>query len=232
MLSNGDLGHEGVANLLLYGLPHAGYVVLSVEERVFFEHNGERIGSRLDVLIQEIATGDKYVIDVKTKRGAAFKFLDEAKPSDEIQVQLYIAATDSVAGFLVYADREGQNGFRVFRVERDDSRPQKAVEILQQLRDGTLEPEYPVLRVTVSKNKGDDSIYLKDPWQMDWCDLKECRCSKAYGGRSPDGIVAKVSGDEGDPERVVSMKADVKWTPVVVGLLEDKYPDTTFSIKE
>lgn len=217
MFSQGDYLEDQVVGLMRKYLPQHGWVVRSTQAR----HKEFGISGRSDVVIEEVSTGYTIVVDVKTKRGAAFQYLNEPKESNVLQVQFYVAEADADAGMLVYVDREGQNFMRVFMVERADERPEKAVEVLTEIRDADEPP--PTLDLTISrrKNQGADSVYLKTPWQMNWCSLKTCVCKAALPKSPPGGIVAKVSNDG----LVTATKGNDAWLPTVLALLRQQYPD-------
>lgn len=220
----GDAIHEFVVEVLSDHLPSFGWRVIGYEERV--EKFG--ISGRYDILIEHPESGVRLVIDVKTKRGGAFSYLDEAKPGDVLQVQQYIAATDAAGGILLYVDREGANFVREFKVERNDRRPEKAVETLTCIRDSDNLPPAVQLGISRRENKGPDSVYLKEPWQLSWCNLKECLCSKEFPRRVPDGIVAKLHTRDEETSEVRFTDAGEGWEDVILDLLRSEYPNEDF----
>lgn len=217
MFRIGDLIHDYIANLLREELPRHGWEVVGVEQNVRLDE----IRGRYDIKVRSKETGEVRIIDCKTKRGAAFGFLNEAKKPDQLQVQYY-AQDGADGGDLLYIDREGQNFVRHFEVEKNDVRPKQAARRLKVLRDGappsTLRP---VLKRV--KNKGPDSLYLEAPWQVQWCSLKKCPCAKAIG-ELPEGIVAKVY-DTGELKMV---KGRERWADVVLSMLEGQYREEVF----
>lgn len=203
MFMAGDAMHELVVDLLRDELPLQGWRVVAWEERT----RKFGISGRLDIEIEHIESGARRVIDVKSKRGGAFRYLNEPKPGDVLQVQFYEAARESDGGDLLYVDREGQNGAVHFPVERNDARPEHAVQVLEEIRDSEEPPPPMTPTLARRKNKGPDSLYLNLPWQVEWCNLKKCPCAESCG-KVPDGIVAKVQADgeltftkEGEPHR-------------------------------
>jgi len=216
MFANGDAVHESIVILLTQSLPFHGWAVTSVEKRAVYKHytqkpallgqpiGPETIGARSDIIITHLETKIKVVIDVKSKRGNAFKYLFEPQPSDVEQLRLYLAAEGAAYGILLYADREGQNGFKAFRIERDDAGVTKAVQHLMDLRAGLIEPVPPRIRANITQNKGPDSVYIKFPWQVEWCKLEHCVCAEDFKKVPPKGVIAKLSGDEGDDVRQLS----------------------------
>lgn len=230
LLQAGDLLHDWVSDALKMALPVQGWRVVKVEEKVYLDHDSEEIGSRLDVLIEHIESGWRTVIDVKTKRGNAFSYLDEVKPGDELQVQGYIKAADADDGWVLYVDREGQNFMRAFHVPREDHRPETAIEILRDIRDNPEPPEPVGLRLTRKKNKGPDSLYIGAHWAIDWCDLQECQCKKMLGITNiPKKIVGKVKEKE-DHSEVTITDEGVEFTDHIMRLLQEDYPDEEFRL--
>lgn len=222
MFRIGDLVEQYLIELLeKYGPAH-GWEVVSSQERA--EAFG--ISGRSDVILRHIESGYTVVVDVKSKRGNAFQYLNDPKPGNVLQVQHYIAGHDADAGGLLYADREGQNFVKFFDIPRQDERPEKAVQVLEEIRDADAPPPTIPLRLARRKNKGADSLYLNVPWQITWCKLKDCACAKALPGSVPDKIVAKVGNDG----TVTPEKGYEKWFPLVLKLLREEYPDETFLV--
>lgn len=239
MLRMGDVVHDYIARLVEKAVLPYGWYVEAVEERVTLEvelegDEVESVGSRLDIRLRHILTGAVHVVDVKTKRGGAFRYLKDAKPGDVLQVQGYMKAADADTGSVLYVDREGQNGFREFGVDRNDQRPEEAVRRLVAIRDSETPPAPVGLLVTRKVNKGPDSVYLKFPWQIEWCDLVGCACRKALPCKSvPKGIVAKLH-EQGDANTFeVRLTEDgAGLGDIILDLLTKKYPEERFTLKE
>ena len=222
MTQAGELLHDYLSKAIAAALVGTDWWVVSVETRVHIEAHGEEIGSRLDVKIAHIS-GHTIVIDIKTKRGAAFKFLNEPKPGNVLQVQAYIKGEDADEGGLLYVDREGQNFMKYFEVTRADDEVEDAILTLKNIRDNPVPPNPVSLRLNIKENKGPDSLYLKVPWQIDWCDLKQCACAKALPAHKddiPTGIVAKIHEAKDDgPDVLIMSEGEEKWEPIVRDLL-------------
>lgn len=235
MTQAGDLLHDHMADLLKMALPMEGWRVLKVEKRTYLDTDleGVTIGARLDVLIEHIATGIRAIIDVKTKRGNAFGYLDEPKYSDELQVQGYIKAEDADHGYLLYVDREGQNFCKDFFVPREDHRVDKALEILNEMNSADEPPETLTLGISITENKGADSVYLKKPWQIEWCDLETCACAAAFPHQNvPTKVAAKLHPGE-DSVEVRLTDAGAKWGDIIVKLLNEQADEgVTYVLKE
>jgi len=232
LMQAGDLLHDWMSDALKMALPQQGWRVVSVETKAHLDHADESIGARLDVLIEHMESGHRSIIDVKTKRGNAFGYLDEVKPGDELQVQGYIKATDADDGWVLYVDREGQNFVRAFHVERADERPEMAIEILKAIRDADEPPPSLKLGLIIKENKGPDSIYLKKPWQIEWCDLQQCACAKTFPYENvPTNVLGKlvpVKDEEGEFE-VRLTEVGSKWSEVILELLLEQGPGNTYT---
>jgi len=231
MFKIGDMIHEKVVDLLTRALPLHGWRVVSDEQRVQSEDLD--VSGRYDILIEHIETGTRRIVDVKTKRGGAFRYLDKtgAKPGNELQVQFYVKETHSDEGDLLYVDREGQNFMRDFVVPRQDERPTEAAQRIAELRDGP-KPNPLGPNVSIRRNKGPDSVYLKEPWQVSYCDLETCPCKQNIGS-VPSGIVAKLhdTEEEGVFEVHVKNKHQDR-TQQIVQVLQSEYPEQVFVLPE
>jgi hypothetical protein len=238
MFKMGELMEEYIISVLKEALPTYGWEFVCTQER--YEGYQHRVGAapptdgcsgRLDIKIRHTETGAIRIIDVKSKRGGAFDFLNEVKPDNELQVQFYgereaEANPDVPIGLdILYADREGSNFVKHFEVERADDRPVEAHRRLRILRDGPEpEPLKPTLkRVPYQKH---DSLYLNEPWQVKWCDLKQCVCAKSIG-KLPEGIVAKIMKPNKNHEfgLLVMTEGCEKWADRILAMLKEKYPD-------
>lgn len=149
-----------------------GWRVVAVEELVENEGTG-----RLDVLIeQQLAERPtRVVVDFKSMRGAAFKFLDGPKPAHVIQVQDYIRAKDAVCGVIVYTDREGQNGQRQYVVPRADAIVQRAW--MEALHYAEMPDPAPKIAPKVVRGGGKEL-----PWQCTYCGHFSVSCNGALTG--------------------------------------------------
>lgn len=220
MFKAGKLMEQWAGDTLKKWLPMHGWEVIGEEVRA----RTENLSGRMDFLLRHVATGKKRVLEVKTKRGAAFGHLKTAAVNNVMQCQFYIKAEDADDGVVLYLDREGQNFARAFKVERDDKTIQWAEEELVRIRDGE-KPAPMAAKLTRTENKGPDSVYLELPWQVAWCKLKTCEC-KAAIGPMPKGIVAKID----KKKRVVTAtEGNEKYLPTVIALLRAAYPKEIFN---
>jgi hypothetical protein len=152
-----------------------------------------------DMLLQNEETGERVVVDFKTVRGNAFNYLDSPKPGNVAQVQGYIEAFDASYGKLLYIDREGQNGFREFDVQRDR---QTVIERANTLYKMALSEEAPDILspdIKLRENKSSYAIYIKQPWCCDYCDYADISCKTALPYELRDnGVVGHVDKDTGE----------------------------------
>ncbi len=141
------------------------------------------------------------VVEVKTQRGRAFQYLNEAKKSHVLQLSGYVYALRkyvdrNVLGVVLYLDREGQNRPVQFAPELVE--PSKIEHISDQTNEIVSGKKPPILQpqLDINENKGPDSIYLKSPWQCDYCDYEGVSCPGALEQEFKDlGIVAKRDND-------------------------------------
>jgi CRISPR/Cas system-associated exonuclease Cas4 (RecB family) len=186
--------HERLTEVIRRGLT-GGWEVLSVEQSLLLEHKGICVKGSADVYLGR--PGTKLVVDYKTKRGRAFRYLHEAKPGNVLQVQGYVKALDADAGVLLYVDREGENEAVQFTVERDDQAVEQAIEQAAQIISAAEPPPILAPSITVKANKGPDAVYLGLPWQCDYCSLRDVSCPGAipYAERESLGLVGHVLPD-------------------------------------
>lgn len=118
--------------------------------------------------------GEQVVVDFKTVRGHAFKYLDAPKPAHVLQVQAYCWALAADYGKLLYVDREGQNFAREFDVVRDDAAVEKALSEAKRVEELSEPP--PVLD---AKKKAGSKGKPVLPWQCEYCDYLDVSCPGA-----------------------------------------------------
>jgi CRISPR/Cas system-associated exonuclease Cas4 (RecB family) len=139
--------------------------------------------------------GKTVIADFKTMRGAAFQYLVEPKPSHVAQVLGYVTAEDADSAAIVYIDREGQNGVRVFEIARDDESVYANIEKLAAISGGDIPPILsPILKK--EERKSFTTVYVKQPWNCDYCRYQDVSCAgalphelrgKEIAGRIRDG---------------------------------------------
>jgi hypothetical protein len=193
MLHAGDRLHEAIAGWLKDNLI-GDWKVVKVEEKLTVEG----LSGRLDILLEHGPFKLFAVIDVKTKRGGAFGYLHHAKPADVAQIQAYMMAKDAHIGFVIYVDREGQNWIKIFVVSRHDARVTQLADKVKEIKRCAEagEPVAGVEPILVRKeNKGPDALYIKWPWQAEWCPLEKCYCKARAKKPLPKGIIGYVKNN-------------------------------------
>jgi hypothetical protein len=170
----------------------------------------EGLTGRYDVKLRD---GGKTIIgDYKTVRGAAFQHLIEPKPSNVAQVQGYTTAEDADGAALIYIDREGQNGVRVFEIARDDESVYANITKLKAIASGDIPPILsPIL--DRAERKQFTTIYVKQPWNCDYCRYQDVSCAGALPPELREKEIAgRVKDGEYKPE-------NDKYTEIVEALL-------------
>lgn len=197
MFKQGENLEEQVADDLAQVLAdNSDWNLVDRQTSVSITVDGEEITGKLDILMRHVYNGQLLVLEVKSKRGRAFSFLDEAKRPNVCQTRGYMEGTGAEKGILVYVDREGQNFMRPFAVEPDREDLFAEARKLQALRDGPAPSTTPPT-FKRNKNKGADSFALTIPWQVDWCGDAECPCKKAMPSFPAGKVIAKEGKDGG-----------------------------------
>lgn len=167
MFDHGKRIHERVCGLLECGLKRSGWKVEATERSVVPELMKSGLGierGRLDIELVH-RKGARAIVDLKTVRGRAFRYLKEPKRPHVVQLQTYMRLRGAPSGVLLYLDREGQNAARQFYVERDDD---------------TVERAASVCRAIVSRKEPPPPLTLekrgKLPWQCSYCPFKGVSC--------------------------------------------------------
>ncbi|MGH7574050.1 MAG: ArdC-like ssDNA-binding domain-containing protein [Longimicrobiales bacterium] len=148
---------------------HGGWRVRTVERSVRCELETSGLGIHHGTLDLELEheNGTRLVVDMKTQRGRAFRFmLERPKRSHVVQLQTYMFARDADAGLLLYVDREGQNATKQFVVERDDATVQRAARVITSIAARKDVP-LPLVR---ERGK-------KPPWQCNYCPYLSASCN-------------------------------------------------------
>lgn len=177
MFDHGHRLHAHAVELLRAGLDE-GWTIAGVEvscSNALTAALALPITGTYDCLL-EGPNGERVVVDFKTTRGTAMRFLvNEPKPTHRIQIQAYMLATDASYGKLLYIDREGQNGFKEFRVERDDDAVRAAANALN---DAVYAEDPPAIigpKITQLKTK----TKIELPWQCQYCRFHRVSCAGA-----------------------------------------------------
>jgi hypothetical protein len=138
--------------------------------------------------------------------------LIEPKPSHIAQVLGYVTAEDADGAALIYIDREGQNGVRVFEIGRDDEGVYANIAMLKEIAAGEKPPILSPILERV-KRKQFTTIYVKQPWNCDYCRYQDVSCIGAlpYELRAKE-IAGRVKDGKYEPE-------NEKYTVIVEALL-------------
>lgn len=202
MFDRGRSAHERLTQLIRPHLPE-GWSIEYVERSIVEDEVARQLGlvpeeiedGTLDVELHGPG-GIVVIVDYKTLRGRAFEFLTGPYTSHEIQIRSYIMARDAHGGIILYADREGQNFCRQFRVTRDDAAVRAAAQRTHEIGRSQVQPPAMLPILDRRANKGPDSVYLREPWQCQRCVFRDHSCP---GALPPDlrdlGIVAKITKD-------------------------------------
>lgn len=190
MFDAGQRIHDRMVEALQLG----GCSVIDSELETGYMGLTGRYDAKLDI------HGHITIADFKTMRGAAFKHLPGPKPSHVAQVRGYLAAEDADAGLIIYIDREGQNGIRVFDVSRDDEEVDSMVMKLKAIQ-GDERP--PVLKplLDLIERKNFKTVYVRQPWNCDYCRYIDVSCLGAlpYDLRKNE-IAGRITDGEYIPE--------------------------------
>jgi hypothetical protein len=201
MFDQGQAMHVRLSQLIEKGLKLAGdrWIIAFTELGSTDGLPGDIEGT-LDVQLYG-PNGENGIIDYKTVRSGAFRWLTKVKEANKLQVQAYMMAHDADFGIVVYVDREGSNFARQFVVQRDDEAVILAQQEVEALRaSATLPPvitaDYGALRETKTKGL---AVPVEQPWQCTWCRYHESHCP----GAVPKDLVGKVAGHIVDGDFVV-----------------------------
>jgi hypothetical protein len=201
MFDQGHAIHVRLSQLIERGfkLAKSGWIIAYTELGSTDNLPGDIEGT-LDVMLYG-PNGEKAIVDYKTVRGGAFRWLTKVKEANKLQVQAYMMAHDADFGLVVYVDREGSNFARQYVVQRDDDAVLLAQQEVEAIRASTTLPpvitaDYGTLRPT--KKKG-DAVPVAQPWQCTWCRYHTSHCP----GAVPEDMVGKVAGHVVDGDFVV-----------------------------
>lgn len=207
MFDTGQRIHDRMVEALRLGLE--GWRVVDAEKPV--EWQG--LTGRYDVKL-ESDDGKVVICDFKTMRGAAFGYLVEPKPSHVAQVLGYVAAENADSAAIIYVDREGQNGIRVFDIDRNDAEVLRLKEGLKAISESSEPP--PILKPILERveRKQFDTIYVKQPWNCDYCRYQDISCDGALPPELREKQIAgRIKAGVYEPE-------NDKYTEVVKELLD------------
>lgn len=199
MFEHGNKIHDTVNSLLSES---EMFPYVQAEQRCELEIDGEVFHGRYDCMTE--VNGEKVILDYKTTRGAAFQYLTEPKESHVAQVQAYLMALDLKTGYVVYIDREGQNGFMLFGIGRDDDHVTELARKCINAKNEAADILQPNFRRDELKTK--TNYYVSCPWQCSYCDYygvscdgampKELDIGKAFAAEEKGGVLTVKEGFE------------------------------------
>ncbi len=166
--------HEELAETLKAHLPveYPGWSVVAVEEADLTAY-GE---ARLDILI-EGPGGERWVIDIKSKRGRAFLLGKIFTLRAAWQVRDYAKRWDTKGAIIVATDREGSNFCQQQIVERDDD---GVASLWAALRAMAASPKAPPMlppKVTLApRKKLGDAVSTSLEWPCKYCAFADVSC--------------------------------------------------------
>ena len=158
------------------------------------------LNGRLDVLIEY--EGKYMVVDVKSRRGASFDYVSEIRPSNKMQVAGYIYALRNIMklpvenGAIIEVDRNGQRFARDFHFQYDrklENEVEDTIDFLKEIKHSDIKPKLLKPKLKINKNKGNDSVVAKLPWQCSYCDYRGVSCEGAIPPEFDDDL-GKVVG--------------------------------------
>ena len=193
---------EGLINGL-YKLDNGWYVMAT---QMNISGGYDTLTGTLDILL---SNGTDYlVIDVKTRRGNAFRYNNDIRQTEKMQVAGYIYALRNLGipvnhGAILEVDREGQNFAREHHFiydEKLETEVEETIAYLQLVMEydmpGTLIP-----KIKINKNKGANSVVADNPWQCRYCDYRGVSCEGAIPPEFDDNlgrVVGHIREDEFD----------------------------------
>lgn len=138
------------------------------------------------------------IIELKTARGRAFKFMDDARPRHKLQNQTYMKDYGTDLGRTLYIDREGQNKPVEFPVNRDDDLVDRARVKANSIAEQELQPEvidYADVEIRENSTK-DNSVKISLPWQCVHCPFYKHGCEGVLPEEAQkSGIVGRIDDD-------------------------------------
>jgi len=164
---------EMQANILRM-FDHGDYIHQLIMKALFSSSDIHVVGSEIDISCQEIISGradaivsdgkDNYVLDIKSMNSMVFRTLEESKPENLNQIQLYMHYFKIPKGILLYVNKDTQD-LKEFIIDYDSLHVERLLKNLEDLKNkidfNTVPcriPSYPV------------------DWQCRYCQFREiCR---------------------------------------------------------
>lgn len=205
--------HEMMSKLLSERLPldFPSWVVEAIEE-ADAEHYGE---ARLDVLLRHVVSGERWILDFKSKRGRAFEMNKVFTQRAEWQVRDYSKRWNTQGAILLATDREGSHFCRQMIVERDDH---GVAALWQRLHAMAASPQVPPLelpKVTLRETKTKGTAVVADlPWTCSYCMFRGVSCPGAMADDRRNKVAGHIKeggafspAKDVPPELVASVQA-------------------------
>lgn len=123
------------------------------------------ISGRIDNLIKINASGEIYLVEVKSTKG--LNWVEEAAPHNVQQLQLYMHFTGVHNGILLYIDKTNLKS-KIFKINYSKDNAEKIIERFKKLHKHLTEDKIPEAEARAHKEAN---------WMCRYCEYKE-RCEK------------------------------------------------------
>ena len=199
MFEQGHHLEEKVIEWMNRGLKKQGSKYYIVGTQINVSGGIRALTGTLDILVSD---GDNYcVIDVKSRRGASFRYNNDIRLGNKFQIAGYVKALNNIFripvryGKVIEVDREGQNFAQEFDFIYDDILDQKIEATIDELIDIREGHKAPVMTpdIKINQNKGANSVKASLPWQCRYCDYYSHSCDGAIPKEYEDNL-GKVVG--------------------------------------
>jgi hypothetical protein len=150
------------------------------------------------------------VMDVKTRRGNAFRYSKGVKPAEKMQVLAYTSCLPAPyeKGIILEVDREGQNFARewVFDIGAEELKDVgKAQKYCLDIAESDTPPDGIKATLIRKVNKKSDSLLLDVPWQCRWCKYAKPTCDFCLKPEMAE-MHGRVVGHVGADDVIVGLK--------------------------
>jgi len=150
-------------------------------------------------LVLEDPDGEYIVVEVKTLRGRAFKFLEEPRERHVLQCQSYMQKLDTQQGCVLYLDREGQNTPVQFTIDRNDDKVNSCIDHAKHVaKQEDMPDKLSFADVKIKENKTvDNAVYVDMPWQCEYCKYRHIQCEGVVPREIQElsGIIGRIDED-------------------------------------
>ena len=123
------------------------------------------ISGRIDNLIKIKASGEVYLVEVKSTKG--LNWVEEAAPHNVQQLQLYMHFTGVHNGILLYIDKTNLKS-KIFEIDYSQDEAEKIIERFKKLHSHLKKDTIPEAEARAHKEAN---------WMCRYCEYKE-RCEK------------------------------------------------------